>query len=70
VKCSHASAVGPVDPDQRFYLEARGVPSDVAERLIVLGFFDDIIERTPVVELRNALRAAVALKFAAAGAAR
>src|SRR5205085_3036718 len=27
VKCSHASAVGPVDPDQRFYLEARGVPS-------------------------------------------
>jgi Fe-S cluster assembly protein SufD len=69
VKCSHASAVGPVDPDQRFYLEARGVPSDVAERLIVLGFFDDIIERTPVVELRAALRAAVAFKFAAAGGA-
>jgi Fe-S cluster assembly protein SufD len=67
VKCSHASAVGPVDPDQRFYLEARGVPSEVAERLIVLGFFDDIIERTPVVELRDALRTAVALKFAAAG---
>jgi Fe-S cluster assembly protein SufD len=67
VKCSHASAVGPVDPDQRFYLEARGVPSAVAERLIVLGFFDDIIERTPVVELRDALRTAVALKFAAAG---
>ena len=67
VKCSHASAVGPVDPDQRFYLEARGVPTEVAERLIVLGFFDDIIERTPVVELRDALRTAVALKFAAAG---
>ncbi|HVV36243.1 MAG TPA: Fe-S cluster assembly protein SufD [Acidimicrobiales bacterium] len=67
VKCSHASAVGPVDADQRFYLEARGVPTEVAERLIVLGFFDDIIERTPVVELRDALRTAVALKFAAAG---
>jgi Fe-S cluster assembly protein SufD len=67
VKCSHASAVGPVDPDQRFYLEARGVPSQVAERLIVLGFFDDIIERTPVIELRDALRTAVGLKFAAAG---
>jgi Fe-S cluster assembly protein SufD len=67
VKCSHASAVGPVDPDQRFYLEARGVPSGVAERLIVLGFFDDIIERTPVVELRDALRAAVGFKLAAAG---
>ena len=69
VKCSHASAVGPVDPDQRFYLEARGVPSEMAERLIVLGFFDDIIERTPVVELRDALRAAMGFKFAAAGAA-
>jgi Fe-S cluster assembly protein SufD len=67
VKCSHASAVGPVDPDQRFYLEARGVPSDVAERLIVIGFFNDIIERTPVVELRDALRAAVSFKFAASG---
>jgi Fe-S cluster assembly protein SufD len=67
VKCSHASAVGPVDPDQRFYLESRGVPSHVAERLIVLGFFDDIIERTPVIELRDALRTAVGLKFAAAG---
>ncbi len=69
VKCSHASAVGPVDPDQRFYLEARGVPADVAERLIVLGFFDDIIARTPVVELRGALRAAVGLKLAASGLA-
>ncbi|HUR77438.1 MAG TPA: Fe-S cluster assembly protein SufD [Acidimicrobiales bacterium] len=68
VKCSHASAVGPVDPDQRFYLEARGVPSDIAERLIVLGFFDDIIERTPVAELRDALRTAVGFKLAAAGA--
>jgi Fe-S cluster assembly protein SufD len=67
VKCSHASAVGPVDPDQRFYLEARGVPSDVAERLIVLGFFDDVLERTPVAALREALRAAVALKLAMSG---
>jgi Fe-S cluster assembly protein SufD len=68
VKCSHASAVGPVDPDQRFYLEARGVPSEVAERLIVLGFFDDVLERTPVVALRDALRTAVAFKLAATGA--
>ena len=37
VRCSHASAVGPIDEDQRFYLESRGVPTDVADRLIVLG---------------------------------
>ena len=46
VRCSHASTVGPVDEDQRYYLESRGVPPDRAERLIVLGFFDDIVERS------------------------
>ena len=37
VKCSHASTVGPIDEEQRFYLESRGVPPEVAERLVVLG---------------------------------
>ena len=45
VRCSHASTVGPIDEEQRFYLESRGVPPDVAERLIVLGFFDEVLER-------------------------
>jgi len=47
VSCSHASATGPIDADQRFYLESRGVPTDVADRLIVLGFFGEVIERLP-----------------------
>ena len=38
VRCSHASAVGQIDREQRFYLESRGVPPAVAERLILLGF--------------------------------
>jgi Fe-S cluster assembly protein SufD len=63
VSCSHASAVGPVDEEQRYYLEARGVPTDVADRLIVLGFFDEVIERTPVVPLRPWLRRQVAAKL-------
>ena len=37
VHCSHASTVGPIDEDQRFYLESRGVPTEVAERLVVAG---------------------------------
>ncbi|MDQ1373984.1 MAG: Fe-S cluster assembly protein SufD [Actinomycetota bacterium] len=65
VRCSHASAVGPIDADQRYYLESRGVPTDVAERLIVLGFFDEILERTPVPGLRELLRGAVAAKLGA-----
>ncbi len=51
--CSHASAVGPIDPQQRFYLEARGVPPEVADRLIVLGFLDDVLTRSPLPRLRQ-----------------
>jgi Fe-S cluster assembly protein SufD len=63
VRCSHASAVGPVDEEQRYYLESRGVPPEAADRLIVLGFFDDILERTPVPGLIPYLRAAVTAKL-------
>jgi Fe-S cluster assembly protein SufD len=63
VKCSHASAVGPIDEDHRYYLESRGVPSDVAERLIVLGFFAELLERIPDVALRAELSASVTSKF-------
>ncbi|MGO8869905.1 MAG: SufB/SufD family protein [Acidimicrobiales bacterium] len=48
VTCSHGSTVGPVDEDQRYYLESRGVEPDVAERLIVGGFFEDIAGQVPV----------------------
>ena len=63
VRCSHASAVGPIDEDQRYYLESRGVPPEVADRLIVLGFFDEIVERSPVPGLRPVVREALAAKL-------
>jgi len=47
VKCSHASTVGPIDEEQRYYLESRGIEPADAERLIVLGFFTDIAARSP-----------------------
>jgi Fe-S cluster assembly protein SufD len=47
VRCSHASTVGPVDPEQRFYLESRGVPPTIADRLIVAGFFDEVVRQLP-----------------------
>ena len=65
VKCSHASAVGPIDPDQLYYLESRGIPPEVAERLIVFGFFEDVIARLPLTDLAGPLRSAVARKFEA-----
>jgi Fe-S cluster assembly protein SufD len=63
VRCSHASAVGPIDEEQRFYLESRGVPTDVAERLVVTGFFDEVLGRLPVPEVVAPLRETVAAKF-------
>lgn len=47
VRCSHASTVSPVDPDQRFYLHSRGVPPALADRLIVAGFFEEALRRIP-----------------------
>ncbi|MFZ9629429.1 MAG: SufB/SufD family protein [Ilumatobacteraceae bacterium] len=68
VKCSHASTVGPIDDDQRFYLESRGIHPEVAERLVVLGFFDDVLSALPVGGLRADLRQRVAAKLGTANA--
>jgi Fe-S cluster assembly protein SufD len=63
VHCSHASAVGPVDEEQRFYLESRGIPSGVAERLIVIGFFDEVLAQLPAQAWRPGLRAEIIAKL-------
>jgi Fe-S cluster assembly protein SufD len=63
VKCSHASTVGPIDEDQRFYLESRGIQPDVAERLVVLGFFDEVLEQLPVGSLADELRERIGKKL-------
>jgi len=63
VKCSHASAIGPIDDEQRFYLESRGIPPQVAERLVVLGFFDEVLSALPVGSLRADLKGRVAAKL-------
>ncbi len=64
VRCSHASTVGPIDEDQRFYLESRGVPPQVAERLVVAGFFSDVLDRMPApASVLAAIRAAVDVRL-------
>ena len=63
VRCSHASTVGPIDDDQLYYLATRGVPPAEAERLVVLGFFDDVFERLPLPSLVAPLRRSVIEKI-------
>jgi Fe-S cluster assembly protein SufD len=69
VRCSHASAVGPIDLEQRFYLESRGVPPERAEELIVNGFFSEVLERLPVPEMIGPLRGHIAAKLSRRDAA-
>ena len=63
VKCSHASTVGPIDDEQRFYLESRGIRPEIAERLVVFGFFADVIDRLPAAAQPDVLRQKVGARI-------
>jgi Fe-S cluster assembly protein SufD len=63
----HASATGRFDDEQLFYLQSRGIPEDVARRLVVRGFFGEILQRLPTPELRERLEAAIEAELALAG---
>jgi Fe-S cluster assembly protein SufD len=53
VRCTHGATVGKIDQDEVFYLLSRGIPHREAERLIVEGFFDPIMQRIPFEGVRS-----------------
>jgi Fe-S cluster assembly protein SufD len=59
VRCTHGATLGRVDKEQLFYLMARGLSRSEAERLIVRGFFQDILDRIDLEPVREALGAAL-----------
>ena len=65
VGAGHASATGRFDDLQLFYLQARGIPEDEAKRLVVRGFFADVIREIPLADLRDAMSAAIEQELAA-----
>jgi Fe-S cluster assembly protein SufD len=60
----HASATGRFDDEQLFYLRARGIPEDQARRLVVRGFFGEIISKIAIPEIRDRLTEAVEYELA------
>ncbi len=60
----HASTTGRFDDEQLFYLQSRGVPEDEARRLVVHGFFNDIIRRIGVPQIEDHLRRTVEAELA------
>ena len=60
----HASTTGRFDDEQLFYLQSRGVPEDEARRLVVHGFFNDIVRKLDVPEITEHLLATVEAELA------
>ena len=64
VRCTHGATVGKIDPTEVFYLNSRGIPKEMAERLIVEGFFDPIMQRIPFEGVRERLQQSIIDKLA------
>ncbi len=58
-RCGHAASVGPVSDDELFYLQSRGIPPDEATRLIVRGFFAEVLDRIDIPEIRAGVERAI-----------
>jgi Fe-S cluster assembly protein SufD len=63
----HASATGRFDDEQLFYLTSRGIPESQARRLVVRGFFREILTKIEVPEVRERLTAAIEAELEAVG---
>ncbi|MEJ8281576.1 Fe-S cluster assembly protein SufD [Pseudonocardia spirodelae] len=67
VSAGHASATGRFDDEQLFYLRSRGIPEEQARRLVVRGFFGEVLNKITVPELKERLEAAVEAELALTG---
>ena len=63
VRCSHGATIGQVDEGQLFYLMSRGLTGTQAERLLVFGFFDEVLNRLPIEGVRARVREAIEEKI-------
>jgi Fe-S cluster assembly protein SufD len=66
VRCTHGATLGQVDREQLFYLMSRGLSRPEAERLIVRGFFQDVLDRIELEPVRDALADALEARIPAA----
>ena len=64
VRCTHGATVGKLEQEPLFYLKSRGIPQREAERLVVEGFFDPIMQRIPFEGVRTRFQQAITQKMA------
>jgi Fe-S cluster assembly protein SufD len=65
VRCTHGATSGQIDEDQLFYLRTRGIPTNVAQRLLVTGFLDEVVQRLDQPLIGEHLHRLIEQKFAA-----
>jgi Fe-S cluster assembly protein SufD len=66
VRCTHGATSGQIDADEMFYLRTRGIPVSVAQRLIVTGFLNEVIQRLEQPAIAEHLHGLIEEKFARA----
>ena len=64
VRCTHGATSGQINEDEMFYLHSRGIPTKVAQRLIVTGFLNEVIQRLDQPSIADYLRGLIDQKFA------
>ena len=64
VRCTHGATSGQIEEDQMFYLRSRGIPTKVAQRLLVTGFLDEVIQRLDHPAIAEHLHRLIEDKFA------
>ena len=62
VRCTHGATVSPVEEEHLFYLMSRGIDRVTAQKLVVFGFFGDVLDRIRVAAVREGLAEAIAAK--------
>jgi Fe-S cluster assembly scaffold protein SufB len=62
-RVAHSSAVGPIDENQLFYLESRGILPEDARKFIVLGFLEPVVARVPLESAQDRLRELLEAKW-------
>ncbi len=70
VRCSHGATIGMIDAEQIFYLQSRGLDRQQAEKMIVAGFFEDVIARIPLESVRDRMRESIDAKQGGDGSLR
>jgi Fe-S cluster assembly protein SufB len=63
VKATHSASVAQINEEEIFYLMARGLSEDEAKKLIIVGFFEPLVERIPVPEVARRIRRIIDLKW-------